>query len=1127
MSKDSSSRIQLYLDDARDQLDKVEAHLLMLEQNITTPDQEVLNEIFRGIHTIKGGADFLGLNKIRTLSHAAEDVLDLVRNQSIKLDREDLGLLLVVTDTLKEMLADHEQSELIDISRLLIEISRLSSRQNIGQAELHTDATTGDRLSSGLEVEGVQKGLHASAVEVAAEVLSDSVSSQTSGDMIKLGLSSYPALFELSARDVEEWKSRAFNLYIIEYELSHDSSVLMEVFTQLDEIGYLLAYKGPFASAQNAAGVSDAPLMAEPEHDSESVGQYFVLFRTVLSKTLAVRYLNLDPGRLYSLRDGEKERAHSLDVLTSHSTTEGEPGDHSPARQSTSLEEATGPFLSETVNEPTIPANNSASSVSAAETGVTKSVEEFFMSDINEPLDAEIPRSAVASEESRANSTIRVNVNLLDNLMNLAGELVLTRNQLNQNVEQEDYNAINLAAQRLDTVTSELQEAIMSTRMQPISIVLSRFHRMTRDTSQKLGKLVNLVLEGEEVELDKSIIENIGDPLTHLVRNAIDHGIELPAQRKSAGKSEAGTIAIRARHEAGHVVIDVMDDGKGIDVDRVRDRAIEKGIIDRARAEEITEKELLRMIFLPGFSTAESLSDISGRGVGMDVVFTNLSRLGGTIDVDTSKGKGTQFRIKLPLTLAIVPSLLVSVKEEVFAIPQVNLVELVRLPPGQGDKIEYLGDTAVLRLRGKLLPVIWLDEFLNIESGNTLQSEQHLSSSTIESQHNIKKSDKGVIVPFPKQRTTSGESRDSVNVVVVAAGDFHYGIVVDNLTDSEEIVVKPLGTHLRNCHGYAGATILGDGRAALILDVAGISEAASLRNTEISDIDSEELLAAAQESIGDDQKLLVVENARNEYFGIQLAYVNRIERIVASTVQNVGNKQVVKYRGGVLRVFSLEDGLKAGKRQDNTFAYLVIFHMMGVEISVVVSNIIDIVESRAEIDNKTFRQNGVIGSTIVMDRITLLLDLFALVKEIDPAMAADDFVNGDEASLDSRTVLIVEDSLFFQDKLQELLEEMDINVVVAEDGQAGWEVLDKRSKDIDLVLMDVEMPRMTGLELTQKLRGDSRFMDLPIVMLTSLAKESDIDKGREAGASDYLVKMDQEMVKQTILKHLKTARKVA
>ncbi len=332
------------------------------------------------------------------------------------------------------------------------------------------------------------------------------------------------------------------------------------------------------------------------------------------------------------------------------------------------------------------------------------------------------PKAAPAPERKDslqipAETTLRVSVKILDNLMTLAGELVLTRNQLIQAVASRNQQGVDTVSQRLDLVTSELQESIMSTRMQPIGNIFNKFKRVVRDLSRDLGKEVNLIIEGEEVELDKTIIEAIGDPLTHLVRNSVDHGIEIPAVRQRNNKPETGLLRLSAFHEGGQVIIEIEDDGAGINTDKLKAKVLEMGLFDRVHLESMSAKELNKLIFTPGLSTAKEVTDVSGRGVGMDVVHTNLSKLGGVIDIESSQGVGTTVSIKLPLTLAIIPSLIVTCQLERFAIPQVNLVELVRVPAAQiKERIEKIGEALVIRLRGELLPLVHLRDALGIKN---------------------------------------------------------------------------------------------------------------------------------------------------------------------------------------------------------------------------------------------------------------------------------------------------------------------------------------------------------------------------------------------------------------------------
>ena len=448
-----------------------------------------------------------------------------------------------------------------------------------------------------------------------------------------------------------------------------------------------------------------------------------------------------------------------------------------------------------------------------------------------EPAPKEKQRSASTSANATpADSNIRVSVGLLDNLMNLAGELVLSRNQLLQKVEADGTAELDSVAARLDLVTSELQEAIMQTRMQAIGTVFGKFPRVVRDLSRQLGKQCELTIKGEEVELDKSIIEAIGDPLTHLIRNSVDHGVETPQVRVAAGKPAKGTVILNAFHRAGKVNISISDDGAGIDAVKLKDKAVERGILTADQAAQMSDREAVRLIFHPGFSMAKEVTDVSGRGVGMDVVKTNIEKLGGAVSIETTVGKGTTINVKLPLTLAIVPSLIVRSGERCLAIPQTNIRELVRVKKEDvATRIERVKDAEVFRLRGKLLPLLRLNDALGVNQ--------------------------------------TDETNNAINIIVVEAGSLQYGLIVDGLHDSEEIVVKPLGRHMQECETLAGATILGDGQVALILDVSGIASHCELTWPE------DDELAKKNGSSDDDEETqasLLFSNHVDEQFGVKI-----------------------------------------------------------------------------------------------------------------------------------------------------------------------------------------------------------------------------------------------------------------
>jgi len=620
-----------------------------------------------------------------------------------------------------------------------------------------------------------------------------------------------------------------------------------------------------------------------------------------------------------------------------------------------------------------------------------------------------------------------VHVDLLDSLMTLAGELVLGRNQLLQTTSSGDQHALELVGQRIDMVTSELQEAIMLTRMQPIGNIINKFPRVVRDMARSLGKEVGLKIEGGDVELDKTIIEGLSDPLTHLVRNSVDHGIEAPDIRREQGKDPVGQIMLKAYHEAGQVNIEITDDGMGLDGNILAATGVQKGYITEEKARTMSDKEKVGLILLPGFSTAEKVTDVSGRGVGMDVVKSNLDKLGGVVDIASELGSGTTIRIKLPLTLAIIPSQIISANEERYAIPQVNLDELLRIPASQvKDRIERVGDADVVKLRGRLLPLICLADVLGIDrtyidpadgeqksdrreslvdrrsmvsplfDDDSPEGEQAQSSKLKAQSSQPATSNEQLTIRNPQSAIRDPKDRryhagSAVNIVVVSAGVFKYGLVVDTLRDSEEIVIKPLGRHLKHCKGYAGATVMGDGRVALILDVPGIARMAGITSMEGTDRATQVALEASEvaKSKGDVQALLVFRNAENEQFAVQLALVGRIEKIKKADIELVGGKKVIQYRGVSLPLFAIDEVAEVKPLADREELIAIVFTLSGREVGLLATGPVDAIEVAIEIDDSTLKQPGIMGSAIIGDYTTLMVDILGLIEALNPEWFAE------------------------------------------------------------------------------------------------------------------------------------------
>jgi two-component system, chemotaxis family, sensor kinase CheA len=566
------------------------------------------------------------------------------------------------------------------------------------------------------------------------------------------------------------------------------------------------------------------------------------------------------------------------------------------------------------------------------------------------PVPAEpVATVAPSTPSAIAASSVRVDVGLLDKLMNLVGELVLTRNQLTQLSQARTLRpeAIVAVSQRVNLVTSELQEGVMKTRLQPIGNIWSKFPRIVRDIAHELGKQVRLESVGTETELDRTIIEAIRDPLTHIIRNSIDHGIESPERRASAGKNPEGHILMRAYHEGGQVNIEIIDDGAGIDHLRVRSKAVEKNLISAEEAARLTERELTNLIFLPGFSTAEKITNVSGRGVGMDVVKTNIEKIGGSVDLHSAPGQGTTLKIKIPLTLAIVPALIVLSGGERFAIPQVSLLELVRLEGEAATAaVEHVYGSPVFRLRGNLLPLVFLDRELKLP-----RAEEN--------------------------------AEPSYNIVVLQADQRPFGLVVDSVCDTEEIVVKPLGKHLKGLQMFAGATIMGDGRVALILDALGLAQHARVLG-EAADrtraLHTSSASAATEEG-ADRTQLLLFSLPGRERLALPLDQAARLEEFPVSKIELSGGREAVQYRNTIMPLVRLArhlGGVSSAPAGDGPLQ-VIVYQQSGRYVGLVVERIHDIIEHRLQIQPGSAGQ-GILGSAVVQGRIVDLIDMDGILR---------------------------------------------------------------------------------------------------------------------------------------------------
>ncbi|MCG8528246.1 MAG: chemotaxis protein CheW [Opitutales bacterium] len=685
----------------------------------------------------------------------------------------------------------------------------------------------------------------------------------------------------------------------------------------------------------------------------------------------------------------------------------------------------------------------------------------------------------------KADETIRVSVSLLDDMMNLAGEMVLSRNQLIRIAEKsgQEVSGLQGVIQNMNLVTSEMHERVMQTRLQPLGIIFSKFNRIIRDLSNKLSKEIKLDIEGEDVELDKSIIESLSDPLTHLIRNTADHGIEPPDEREAAGKPRIGSARLTAKHVGGQVMIQISDDGRGIDAEKLKRKAIDKGLLTPEEADAMSERQAFSIIFLPGFSTAEQVSDVSGRGVGMDVVRTNIEKLGGFIDIDSELGRGTTISLRLPLTLAIIPAMIVGAGGLRYAIPQVNLEEVVRL--GGRNKTERIRGTRVLRLRDSLLTLLDLSDVLELENNETTNEE----------------------------KVEDEEVEDEGYVLVLNLDNHQYGLVVNELFDSEEIAVKPISTFFKEAGCYSGVTIMGDGRVAMILDIAGIADLAKL------DFESIENAATSYETeelsgleTGDSESLLLFRNEGFELFAINLSTVARIEKISAQDIENVGKGEYLNLGGKSIQLIRMHDHMPVAQPESSPEElYVLIPKLVRKPIGIIATQIVDTVQTVVELDKETITGTGILGSTFINESLVLVVDIYNLFESVDPELYQVPHLDDKYQSL---KVLLVENNIFFRNVQQQFLTQIFGTVVTARNGVEAWEKLN--DDNFHMVFTEVELSDMDGMELTRRMRATDKLKHIPVIATASRNEGVYATLSLEKGADRFMMKFDKQKTYQTI-----------
>ncbi len=978
--------LEEFVADAKEHLDTVEEDLLALEKQKDSPDREIVDRVFRAVHSVKGAAGFFGLTNISELAHVMETLLSLIRTGEIRAESRFVDALLAGADHLGILLDDADHSNEINI------------------ADIH------NRLSTILAQE--------LSPEVKAEMaqslkLSDTAGEDTGFDISAFTLKNIPA---------------GENLWILKYNLTQlDQSGRrpVKLIQELLEAGHIIDAKISLHSDDLRPGLPDEPLL------------YDVLYATEMNAEEIGSGLGVRDEFLIPVRKMNEKNQTDL---------------------------------------PSAP--------QSAETGTQE--------------DAEIQRLVSLISGGEHADTVRIHVDILDRLMMLVGELVLIRNQKLLTADRAEFQSLALA-KRLNTVTADLQERIMRIRMQPLDSVFGRFPRIVRDLGQRLGKKIQISVSGAEVDLDRTILESLMDPLTHLIRNACDHGIESPAERIQAGKPEKGIITLGAWHDAGQIHVEIRDDGRGMSPDFIRKKILQKGLKTEADLRQMSEREILSLILIPGFSTADAITEVSGRGVGMDVVKTGIESAGGSLDIDSVPGKGTRIHITLPLTLAIIPCLIVLSGGNPCAIPQICIEELACLYEDHGMHIECAGDQEVYRMRETLLPMIRLSEVLNRPEPFTEKIRAEIAERY------------GRNVPKNEEKS----SAKAICFAVLKTGSGRFGLIVDDIVGTEEIVVKPMHGSLSGLGIYAGATVMGDGRVALILDGGGIAE-----HTRIAHFQSKFQDVSVKNRKSDwSEDILLFRNGKDEQFALSLSLIRRIEKIKFSDREKIGENEFISLNGISVQILRLDKVLRVSPCVEQEEMFLIVPKHVHRPVGLLISEIIDTERTGTELNIRTYREDGLLGTALIRSRMTLFIDLYRVIEKFTSMWAE---IPDKETSSEkkSKKILLAEDTPFFRQLVKNYLESEGYEVETAENGQMGLEKLE--NSRFDLIVSDIEMPVMDGWNFLRQVRNSGTQKDIPAVALTALDSEQTRQKAKECGFDRYEVKIDKKRFLSTVSEMLGT-----
>ncbi len=1014
-----------FLTETGESIDVVDVELVKLEQDPN--NKEVLDNIFRLVHTIKGTCGFLGLPRLESVAHASENVLGKFRDGELQVSEHAVTVILESLDRIKEILAGLEATE---------------------------EEPEGDDTDLIARLDAIAEGALAAP---------DPEPDTVEGEIVDVNLGRALKPGEVSLEELEA----AFANAPGPEEMVEEEPVAAPTSsgagkTLFDRVGGedTLAVAAHLIAQRLGTDGNLSKFFANTASDLRK-GQFMGLMMAIFKDDLdAADNVGRQLVSVSGFTDQHFDKlVEMIKTVLVECQVDGDTAD-----------EAAMSF--ELVRDAVVSAAKEIAKAETNKAGTASSAR----------TQAAGPSAAAPTEQKRTSQSIRVSVDLLEDLMNMVSELVLTRNQLLQITRNMDNTELGVPLQRLSQCTTELQENVMKTRMQPIGNAWAKLPRIVRDLTVELDKKIDLEMLGADTELDRQVLELIKDPLTHMVRNSADHGIETPAERMAVGKSENGTIVLNAYHEGGHIIIEIKDDGRGIPVAKLSKKILEKKLATEAELADMSDGQIQKFIFHPGFSTAEKITSVSGRGVGMDVVRSNIEKIGGTIDMVSIEGKGSTFQIKIPLTLAIVAGLIVKAQDERYAIPQISVLELVRASQNSEHKIETIKDTPVLRLRNRLLPLVYLNEVLGFMDRDEIDAREDVDDF----------------------------------IVVTQVGAFTFGIVVDQVFDTEEIVVKPVAPILKDLEIYSGNTILGDGSVIMILDPNGIAARA---NSGVGDHEREEEDAREQvrrTAENEKESLLVFRAGGKNPKAVPLALVARLEEIDVDTIELSDGRHMVQYRGALMPLIKAHPDmeLRSEGRQP-----VLVFTDREYTMGLAVDDILDIVEEELNIKLASEKQ-GVVGSAIISGKASEVIDVsyylnLAFADWLRSRNVTDDTVPSAGAS-----VLLIDDSDFFRNMLKPVLTVAGYHVKAVSSAATALKLMED-GYTYDLIVSDIEMPDMNGFDFAAAIRDGSKWENTPLVALSALATERDVQRGHAAGFDDYIAKFDKPTLLRSLAQQLK------